>query len=1270
MKNLASIIMNTLQKIRLALESMFKWLFECAQKILSGLITGMNMIQHIFLTLSTISSALFFLVKNKMLLSLSSLKDFFSAFSRSFFEKLLAIAASISSLLKNGLSKIGEIPIKIIEILQQIMRAVLIGVTYFGQSVKNGYSNFSGATLSFLTNCFSVITTIFRSFFVQMSSAIFFVKNKILSILILLRNQTSALTLRISQIVTNIFVATTSFFMNCATSLFSVVSQLSHIKTIFFTILSSIKNGFSALAQITLNAARSFSSRISQLFSTTKNSASTAKDITKAALSSGAGYLFVSTKNITLRGLAVPKQLLTAISSWISALSANTKNILLFLGQSITSLSSNILSKIAAVLAAIKCALSNAFSSIIDSTLNAGSGIKNILTNVQQSITSLFSNALTGISNAHLAIKTALLNALSSIIDSTLNIGSETKNIFSSAVQSLSSLCSNAATGISNTLISIKTALSTMFSSISSSTRNATDKTTGALSGGAGYLLVSVKNMGLKGLNLHSTFISTMMLFFRSSSDNIKNFFSILTRLISSIFSNVWLLIINALIAIQNALQELFSSISNAMHTITHRTTETISALQQEAATIFSRMYHASINAFLSITTTIINAFSAITNSTRSAGAVLKNKTTQGVWSAHEKTKASMIMGKNNLFAVYFALQAAVVNGFRAIFITAPQQIFRLLQSFGLQTITLLGAGAKSLSTHLGNGKNVLIHGAQLSYQRSSDGLSALGAAIKSFLLWTAQKISMASRFVATTLMNVLVTQPIKILTVIATTTMSITQTTYSYCIYGCVSLWTNTIAFLKSFFTQTHSVAQKTYSKTSSFISPKAVIAHDLSKKALYGAAGFVLFKVPYSVFVLSRTIASLLQRLTTACAIILAQIITKIYRVAAFCQNMLLQIIVIILTPIRATINFIKELSQRITVSTTSGIALTGEYILSLPAKIQLLLLFFRFSIQKYSILCTTIYLALTVFTTYHTNIIHPIFDEEVKHAAVHPHAIAVDTGFELQSLKPVRAEERGDYGNVAVEGIVSYSYHAGTESAADMDAVSIKNASPHTVVKKLDSHINQNRIVKTRMYIKTVLSTMPSKSPRFPFAPVKSTMTLQNNSLSSKDIYYKGAYTSLALNNEISGLAQIHLEPSNTNAIGYGERRSVPEINITFEHKGIATYTILLLYTIILGLTLLSIASLMISTSKLSVILNAASLLGIGIMWLTSYLQQLIPIMNHLLLTLLICFAIGLLSFSLNLSNQSKNNETADFKGQTRWIIALLSILSLFLTLLISF
>ncbi len=1175
MKKITTHLLKILHDLTLTLKSVSKKLSEFSQKTFLGFVSFFKMIQHIIFTLLTISSAFFFLSKNKVLLLLSSLKDFIAALINSSFEKILIIKTSVSTKM---FSLFGRL-FNIIQLLSHLMT----------KAAK------------------------------QISLVILLVKNKNLNFFSSLKNQSSRLALCISKMAKNIFESAQNTAIKLSVSLFSVISWLSNLRYAFSHLIFQIKNALTSLTNIILNAAGLFNSQISQLFYKSKNTASAAKNIAKTALSGSAGYLFISTKNIASFGLDLPKQLFRIIGSLLSTCCLSAKNI---------------------------------FFSFI------------------KSITSTFSEIALLISRILFSIKSGFLQLFSGILSLIENAKSETKNISSKIKQVFYSIGSNTTTRINTAFSEIKIMISRVISHISVTAVNTKNKTFKALSFCTLFLWISIKNSGLKALSLQSRLTNSMMLFFKSCSDEIRNLFSRIKKSITSFFFNTYLLIANTLITIKTASSNLFSAILSIIFNAMQNTTKAIRFLQEGSVKGLSKIYHASLDAFLRTTTIIINAFSAITNSAQSAVTTAKNKTTQVVRSAHEKTHTSIIIGRNKIFAVYSALQTGLLQSFTTIFITAPQQFFRLVQSFGSATIHFVGVAVKSIFEHFSKTKAKLLHGIELRILHATTELRSLKSIITYSASFVAQKISSTSLFLATALVNIFVTQPIKFVTITASISINLTKRVSAAIISGGISLLTNIIGLSTLFFTQTRSAAQKTYTKTSSFISPKATLAHNLSKQALYGAAGFVLFKIPYSVFIFSRKVALLLQQLTTACAIILARIITRISSMHALLQNTFIQIITLVATPIRAIINFITIISARTAITVNNAFALSAAYIISLPEKTYELLLASRLSIQKYSLLGTAIYLALTIFTTYHTNIVHPIFDEEVKHAGVHPHAIAVDTGFELQSLKPTKTEDHSDYGNVAVEGILSYSYYAGTESAADMDAISIKNASPYTIIKKLDSHINQNKIVKTRMYVKTILSTMPSKSPRFPFAPVKSTMTLQNNNLSSKDIYYKGSYTSLALNNQVSGLAQIHLEASSTHAIGYGERRSVPEINITFEHKGIATYTILILYTIILGLTLMSVASLMISTSKLSIILNASSILGIGIIWLMALIQNLIPIMNHLLLTLLICFSIGLLSFSLNLSNQSKNNDTADFKGQTRWIITLLSMLSLFLTLLISF
>jgi hypothetical protein len=423
----------------------------------------------------------------------------------------------------------------------------------------------------------------------------------------------------------------------------------------------------------------------------------------------------------------------------------------------------------------------------------------------------------------------------------------------------------------------------------------------------------------------------------------------------------------------------------------------------------------------------------------------------------------------------------------------------------------------------------------------------------------------------------------------------------------------------------------------------------------------------VPYSAFFISRYLGVQLHLLTSWIAIQLAQVIKTCNLLITRLVITLSIFINTLLKPVYFVATMTSNLAALVYQSIIQGTQILIQQFKLLPRILAAQIITSQRSIQKYALFATVLYTALTIFTTYHTAIIHPSFEEISRHAPLYPHAIPVDVGFELQSLTPTNALAKGDFGSVNVEGILSYSYDAGSESAHDLDALSLKGCESASL-KKISSHINQHQVVTTKQFLTARLRTTPSDSARFPFAPVKSTLTIQNDNLSAKNIMYQGTYTALSLSHNIQDLAGIHLEASTEKKLGYGNRKVTPEINIIFEHKGIATYTILMLYTIILALAFIAIGSLMIPVSRRRIWASLLSLSGLGLTWLASYLQHLIPLMNHLGITLLVCIALSLITLSINLSHRS-NEEISHFPGQTRWIFTLLSTLCLFLTLLIS-
>ena len=318
-------------------------------------------------------------------------------------------------------------------------------------------------------------------------------------------------------------------------------------------------------------------------------------------------------------------------------------------------------------------------------------------------------------------------------------------------------------------------------------------------------------------------------------------------------------------------------------------------------------------------------------------------------------------------------------------------------------------------------------------------------------------------------------------------------------------------------------------------------------------------------------------------------------------------------------------------------------------------------RKGIQQYALLGSLLYVVLVLVTTYIT----PPSDRGIMgQLEIGTHqgttqALPVNTSFELQNI----SYAKGTFGTVSIKGILSYSYEAGLESARNVDNITIEKAEKFTI-KKLGSHMNHKHIVTTRFLVTATLGISASTSAAFPFAPTESMFVIKNNALSTNEMFYLPVSTSFST--EFNGPSQtkIHFkQPASSTQV-----TKSPKASIVLEHSGVPAYTLFTLYTLIMCLTfmaLMSLGGLLPQTIRLAV--SAFATTGLGIMWILSHLLGLLPTINHLFLTLLMCLAISLLCLGFN-AKYVTENETRPEAAKTRWMLGLLTLLAVFFTLLI--
>jgi|GEM_PF-5044786 len=318
-------------------------------------------------------------------------------------------------------------------------------------------------------------------------------------------------------------------------------------------------------------------------------------------------------------------------------------------------------------------------------------------------------------------------------------------------------------------------------------------------------------------------------------------------------------------------------------------------------------------------------------------------------------------------------------------------------------------------------------------------------------------------------------------------------------------------------------------------------------------------------------------------------------------------------------------------------------------------------RLSIQQYSLIGTSLYIALVLVTTYIT----PPSDQKlfnqigIEQYHAFPRALPINTTFELQSI----SHSKGTFGSVTIKGILNYSYEAGLEAAKNIDNISIEKAETFTL-KKLSSHINNRHIITTRYLITATLGIQASTSAAFPFAPTESTLVIKNNALTTHEAFYLPVASSFGTEFSTQHPTKIHMKQ---NAASPTETKS-PKLIITLEHTGVPAYTLLTLYVLIICMTLMalmSLGALLPQTIRLAV--SGVATTGLSILWILSHVLGLLPTINHLLLTLLMCLAVSLVCVGFN-AKYVTQKETGPETGKTRWTLGLLLLLAVFFTLLI--
>lgn len=318
-------------------------------------------------------------------------------------------------------------------------------------------------------------------------------------------------------------------------------------------------------------------------------------------------------------------------------------------------------------------------------------------------------------------------------------------------------------------------------------------------------------------------------------------------------------------------------------------------------------------------------------------------------------------------------------------------------------------------------------------------------------------------------------------------------------------------------------------------------------------------------------------------------------------------------------------------------------------------------KLTIQKYAITGTLLYSIIVLLTTYITppKSTDDIHQFKYINSAEFSHSLPINTSFELQNI----SYEKGTFGTVSIKGILSYSYEAGLESARNIDNITVEKAEKFSL-KKLGSNMNHKHIVTTRFLLTATLDISAPKSPAFPFAPTESMFIIKNKALSNNEMVY--IPTSNSFGTEFNGADKIKIrfkQAAKSPALSKN-----PKISIVLEHTGVPTYRLFTLYSVILFLTFMALTSLggaLPQTVRLAV--SAVGTAGLTITWIGSLILGLLPTINHLLLTLLMCFAVSLLCVGFN-AQYVAQKETRPEAGKTRWLLGLLTLLAVFFTLLI--
>ena len=329
-------------------------------------------------------------------------------------------------------------------------------------------------------------------------------------------------------------------------------------------------------------------------------------------------------------------------------------------------------------------------------------------------------------------------------------------------------------------------------------------------------------------------------------------------------------------------------------------------------------------------------------------------------------------------------------------------------------------------------------------------------------------------------------------------------------------------------------------------------------------------------------------------------------------------------------------------------------------------------RSAIQNHAFLGTSIYLMIVLFATYNTHHNAPISNIAQTQKNIHVHAIPVNVDIEIHKLQP----SKEGFGCIDIEGILTYFYNTGTEPAHSIDNFTIKNAVHHSI-KKLGSTVDSNHITTTRHAITATLSPALSNASTFPFSGSQSSFTIQNHSLSSREIHYAAPHKFLSSGNgTLLGLQKILMEPGESSLHARSESALMPELTITLEYQRWESYVILGLYIMLFAIIVLAIASILIPAQSIRLTVSGASFCILGIAWVACYFAGMLTNINHLMITLLLGLALSAIIVALNASNSAQSLMPQDNEyyqngkreGQTRWILLLLSTLALVLTMLI--